>query len=103
MKNNILKTVKAVIYVIVVGAAVGFIYHFIRGIYCSLYADDVITAQNRVDSAYQFLYMVGNGLILVGALYSTLLIKVRVLPATVEEKIRGIYAKIRTKLTKKEG
>ena len=63
MKQILLKILKGIIYVIILAAAVGFIYHFIRGIYCSLFADDVITAQNRVASAYQFLYMAGAGII----------------------------------------
>ena len=103
MKNNLLKVLKSIIYLIVVGTAVGFIFHFMRGIYCSLFADDVITAQNRVESAYQFLYMIGNGVVLVIALYSTSWIKVQVLPVAVRKKIEGIFAKIKAKLTKKEG
>lgn len=101
MKNNILKALKIVIYLIVIGAAVGFVYHFIKGIHCSLFADDVITAQNRIESAYQFLYMVGNGVILVIALYSTLLVKVRVVPVVVEEKVKNFFSKIMAKLSKK--
>lgn len=93
MKQILLKILKGIIYVIILAAAVGFIYHFIRGIYCSLFADDVITAQNRVASAYQFLYMAGAGIILVLALYSTRLVKVYVLPETWRNKIKSLFTK----------
>jgi hypothetical protein len=93
MKQVLLKILKGFIYVIILAATVGFIYHFIRGIYCSLFADDVITAQNRIDSAYQFLYMAGAGTVLVLALYSTRLVKVYVLPETWRNKIKSLFTK----------
>lgn len=93
MKQNLLKALKVLIYVVILGAAVGFIYHFIRGIQCSLFADDEITAQNRVASAYQFIYMAAAGIVLVGALYSTRLVKVYVLPETWRNKIKGLFKK----------
>ena len=93
MKTNFLKALKVFIYVVAVGGAVGFIYHFIGGILGSLFADDVITAQNRIGGAYQFIYMAGSGIIMVGALYLTRLVKVNVLPEATMAKIKGIFCK----------
>lgn len=93
MKNNILKALKVFIYVVAVGGAVGFIYHFIGGILGSLFADDVITQQNRIEGAYQFIYMACSGVIMVVALYLTRLVKVDVLPEAAQAKIKAIFTK----------
>ena len=93
MKTNFLKVLKALIYIIILGTAVGFLYHFVRGIYCSLFANDEITNQDRIASAYQFIYMAGAGILLVGALYSTKLVKVYVLPEILRNKIKGLFTK----------
>lgn len=74
-KELVLKIVKDVLYVIFFAFVVGFIYHWARGIYCSLIEDDVITAQNRINSAYQFIAMAGSGLIALVAMFSSLAIK----------------------------
>lgn len=101
MKNKLLKALKIFIYLIVVLAAFGFIYHFIGGILGSLFADDVITAQNRIGGAYEFLYMVVYGMVLIIALYATKLIKVHILSEENEKKLREIPLKIKSKFSKK--
>lgn len=102
MKNNLLKALKVFIYIIVIGAAIGFILHFICGIRDSLFADDEITNQDRILSAYQFIYMAASGVIMVAALYSTKLIKIHLFSEEVENKLKSIPCKIKQKFSKKE-
>lgn len=101
MKDKLLKVLKIFIYMIVVFCAFGFIYHFFGGILGSLFADDVITAQNRINGAYEFIYMVGYGIILVIALYCTRLIKIHIFSEENERKLREIPSKIKSKFSKK--
>ena len=101
MKDKILKVVKVLVYIVVVLSAFGFIYHFIGGVYNSLFADDVITAQNRVASAYEFLYMIIYGIVLVISLYSSRLIKVHIFSEETEKKLKESLSKIKTKFSRK--
>ena len=67
----------------------------------ALFADDVITAQNRINGAYEFIYMVGYGIVLVIALYCTRLIKIHIFSEENERKLREIPSKIKSKFSKK--
>lgn len=56
------KTLKICVYVIAGIALAAFLFFFVRGIYFSCFGDDIITAQDRVNSSYQFLYMILCGI-----------------------------------------
>jgi len=74
------KVIKIILMVIALALFVGVIIFFIRGIHFSLFADDVKTAQNRIDSAYQFLIMLIFGLCLIASLIGVYSIKVQIFP-----------------------
>ena len=88
-----LRVLKIVLFLLAAVAFVGFIYHFIRGIYCSMNGNDEITAQDRIAGAYQFLRMVLAGLVVCACVFPTLAIKVTLLPEKWNEKIKGIFHK----------
>ena len=80
-KNSlVLKIIKGVLLLLGVVAMIGFIAHFIMGIRDSLFNDDVITAQDRIKGAYQFLRMVLAGLVALCFFVPTIFIKVNLLP-----------------------
>ncbi len=85
MNKKQLKILKIVIISLTALAFIGLIYHFIRGIALSLHDNDVKTAQNRVNSAYQFLMMILAGLVTIGGLTGTFAIKVNVLPKCIDK------------------
>ena len=97
-----LRILKIVLYVLAAIAFVGFIYHFVRGIYCACNANDLITAQDRIAGAYQFLRMVLAGLVVCACIFPTLAIKVPALPESFNEKINGLLNKIFKKEAKEE-
>ena len=88
-----LRVLKIVLFVLALAAFVGFIYHFIRGIYCSANGNDEITAQDRIAGAYQFLRMVLAGLVVSACIFPTLAIKVPLLPEKWSEKIKDKFCK----------
>ena len=73
--KTFLKILKYALYVLGAAAVVGFLVFFVSGIYNSLFADDIITAQNRILGAYSFLWMIVCGLVAVATLFPTLAIK----------------------------
>lgn len=83
------KIIKWLLCVIGLVGAVGFLTHFVLGIYNSCVADDIITAQDRVKSAYQFWYMIFAGLVMLVGIIGQTFIKINILP----EKIRKIFFK----------
>lgn len=88
-----LRVLKIVLFVLALAAFVGFIYHFIRGIYCATNGNDEITAQDRIAGSYQFLRMVLAGLVTCACVFPTLAIKVPLLPESLSEKIKGLFKK----------
>jgi len=70
-----LKILKYTLYVLGILAIIGFLFFFVSGIYNSLFADDIITAQNRIGGAYSFLWMIVCGLVAIATLFSTMAIK----------------------------
>lgn len=81
--KTFLRVLKIVLAVIALACFVGVIYHFFRAINLSLFENDVKTAQNRIRSAYQFLYMLASGLALVFSLVGLFAIKEHFLPKKV--------------------
>lgn len=69
------KALKITFLVITFLAFVGVMYHYVRGIYCSLFANDIKTAQNRIDSAYQFMMMIASGVVMIGGFVASNLVK----------------------------
>ncbi|MGM9859060.1 MAG: hypothetical protein ACI311_07455 [Bacilli bacterium] len=88
-----LKILKYTLYVLGVLAIFGFLYFFVSGIINSLFADDIITAQNRIDSAYSFLWMILCGLIAIGTLFPTMAIKEEIFFDDFIKKIVGLFKK----------
>ena len=86
-----LRVLKIVLYVLGVIAFVGFMYHFIRGIYCSCNGNDLITAQDRIAGSYQFLRMVFAGVITCVFIFPTLAIKVPLIPDSANEKVKKVF------------
>ena len=93
VKTIILRVVKWLLLVLGVVAMAGFITHFICGIRDSLFNDDIITAQDRVNGAYQFIRMAICGLIALAFIIPTGFIKVRLLPEKAELFIKGLFRK----------
>lgn len=88
-----LRVLKGVLYALGLTLIVFFIIYFIKGIYTSCVADDIITAQNRIESAYNFLYMVCFGLGAVVCFFSTLPIKEKVITKEEINKIKALIIK----------
>ena len=88
-KSLVLKIVKGVLLFLGLVAMVGFISHFIMGIRDSLFNNDIITAQDRIKGAYQFIRMVLCGLIALVFFVPTTFIKVDLIP----EKFLCIFKK----------
>ena len=95
-KNEIiLKRILRWIFVLMFAVgAIGFVTHFVLAIYRSCVNDDIITAQDRIKSAYQFMYMVFSGLFMVVGAFLQSCIKVSLL----DEKTKQF---INTKILKK--
>ena len=89
VKEILLRVLKIFLLVIGLVSFVGFITHFILGIRDSVTGDDIITAQDRVNGAYQFIRMAGCGLITLAAVLPTVAIKVNIIP----EKIKNLFHK----------
>lgn len=85
MNKKYLKIIKIVVICLTALAFIGIVYHFIRGISLSLHDNDVKTAQNRINSAYQFLMMILAGIVTIGGLVGTFMIKVNVLPKFIDK------------------
>ena len=83
MSDNAKKIIKIVLIVVAALSFVGIVFHFIMGISLSLHDDDIKTAQNRINSSYQFLMMLAAGALTVISLFGVFAIKVRVLPACI--------------------
>lgn len=82
-KELVFKIIKIALMVMAVALFVGVMYHLIRGIFQSLFENDVKTAQNRINSAYQFLRMILAGALLVLSMFGIYSIKVPVLPKNI--------------------
>ena len=88
-----MKVLKSILYVLGLTALVFFVVYFIKGIYASCVADDIITQQNRIESSYFFLNMVGFGLIAIACLFPTLAIKEKVIKEEYINKIKSLLKK----------
>ena len=88
-----LKVLKAVLYALGLTALVFFVVYFIKGIYASCVADDIITQQNRIESSYFFLNMVGFGLIAIACLFPTIAIKEKVIKEEHLNKLKSLFKK----------
>lgn len=88
-----LRILKITLFLLAIAAFVGFIYHFVRGIYFACNGNDEITAQDRIAGSYEFLRMVFAGLVVSAFIFPTLAIKVNILPDSVNEKIKGLFKK----------
>ena len=89
-KNSlILVIIKIILLVLGFAAMVGFIAHFVMGIRDSLFADDIITAQDRIAGAYQFIRMLLCGLIALAFFIPTIFLKVDIIP----EKLKNFFKK----------
>ena len=73
--KTFLKILKYALYVLGIAGVISFLVFFVLGIYKSCVEDDIITAQNRINSAYMFLWMLLSGVISLGCLLPTLAIK----------------------------
>ena len=93
VKVIILRVVKILLVVLGLAAMVGFVTHFICGIRDSLYNDDIITAQDRVNGAYQFIRMALCGLITLAFIIPTIFIKIPLLPEKANSFIKGLFKK----------
>lgn len=85
MNKKGLKIIKIIVICLTVLAFVGIVYHLVRGISLSLHDDDIKTAQNRINSAYQFLMMILSGIVTIGGLVGVFSIKVNVLPKCIDK------------------
>ena len=90
----ILRVLKIALFVLGFAALVGLVTHFICGIRDSLFAEDEITAQDRVASSYQFIRMALCGLIALAFFIPTIFIKVPLLPEKATNCLNGLMAKI---------
>lgn len=79
-KELVLKILKIALMVIALLCFIGLMFFFIRGIHKSLFENDIKTAQNRINSAYQFLIMLIFGLCLIASLIGVYNIKIQILP-----------------------
>ena len=96
-----LKILKTVLFILGITALIFFVVYFIKGIYASCVADDIITQQNRVESSYFFLNMVGFGLISIACLFPTMAIKEKIIEEFEMEKIKDYLNKLIKKVLKK--
>lgn len=85
----ILRVVKIVLLVLGLAAFVGLMTHFALGIRDSVHGDDIITAQDRVAGAHQFMRMILCGLITLAFVLPTIAIKVPILPEKVSEFLKN--------------
>ena len=88
-KSLVLKIIKGVLLALGLIAMIGFISHFIMGIRDSLFHDDIITAQDRINGAYQFIRMLCSGLVALAFFIPTIFIKENVIP----DKLLSIFKK----------
>lgn len=91
--KTFLKVLKGVLYVLGIASIIAFIVFFIKGIYASCVADDIITQQNRIESAYFFLYMICFGVGSLIFLIPTISIKENVVPELWVNKVKNIFKK----------
>ena len=76
-----LKVLKAVLYALGLTALVFFVVY------------DIITQQNRIESSYFFLNMVGFGLIAISCLFPTIAIKEKVIKEEYLNKLKSLFRK----------
>ena len=76
----LLKILKGVMYLASAVLFVFFVINFIGGIYNACVADDIITAQDRIQGSYSFMRMVLFIFLSVTILFLTLLIKEKIFP-----------------------
>ena len=90
----ILRVVKIILFILGLAALVGLVTHFILGIRDSLFANDEITAQDRINSSYQFIRMALCGIIALAFFIQTIFIKFPLFPEVVMNFFNGLKGKV---------